>query len=549
MSSYSVIPARLSVTPEEVLSTAFLRAVESVHPANLFRKQKCLEIGEMDGIDVLRLKNTLTNQLNCIPFEDKRIYVVGFGKAVLGMAAEVDRILSNRIVEGIISVPVGTLDRFKGDPNMKLQPNTRINVFEGAADNLPDIPAVETALRILKLARNLTSDDILIVLISGGGSALLPLPHPSLTLDEKYRIIVSLAKSGATIQELNTVRIALSQIKGGKLLAAASKAFKIISLIISDIVDDPLPLIASGPTVPFIIQPGMKTPQQILRYYRLWDGLDDEIKFIVKLFEAKYEHERKIYLNNVNSIIGSNQLAIKTATNVLKEYNYQAVCLTHKLNWNVTDISILYKRIGTLIIDYFESSCKWNENEFIDKMNSFKLMYADITDDKLKQIQLALDYCHDNRQCPGICLIIGGETTCSVTGNGVGGRNQELALRLTSLLATDYNKINDTTTIHKDDSEQQQTHDTSNSYNKFDNFYFLSAGTDGIDGPTTAAGAYASSHVIDDFSTLLPNDTYEHWINNNDSFNFYRKLSHGSHQLITGHTGTNVMDLHFLLIR
>lgn len=118
-----------------------------------------------------------------------------------------------------------------------------IKVIEAAKDNLPDQAAVDATRRIREFAGTLTQDDVLFVLITGGGSALLPLPPPGVTLEEKLDVIRGLVRRGAAINELNEVRIQLSDIKGGKLAKAASGARQIVSLIISDIVHDPLDLI------------------------------------------------------------------------------------------------------------------------------------------------------------------------------------------------------------------------------------------------------------------------------------------------------------------
>ncbi|KAF5904282.1 glycerate kinase isoform X1, partial [Clarias magur] len=154
------------------------------------------------------------------------LYLVGFGKAVLGMAAEAERIVGDHLVHGIVSVPHGIQEtlRHHRKLNMLLDARSKIKVMEGAKHNLPDTDAKESAESIGKLASSLTESDLLLVLISGGGSALLPAPVPPMTLEEKQEVTRHLAAAGATIQELNTVRRALSRLKGGGLARCAHPA-------------------------------------------------------------------------------------------------------------------------------------------------------------------------------------------------------------------------------------------------------------------------------------------------------------------------------------
>ena len=134
----------------------------------------------------------------------------------------------------------------------------RLVVREGAAGNLPDAAAVETARLIDELAQSGFEGDLLLVLITGGGSALLPYPRHPITLEEKADLIRNLSLAGAPIKELNTVRKRISELKGGRLaLKATRSGFRVIALVISDVVGDPLGLIASGPTVLNADDPGL----------------------------------------------------------------------------------------------------------------------------------------------------------------------------------------------------------------------------------------------------------------------------------------------------
>lgn len=164
------------------------------------------------------------------------------------MACELQNLLQTHIQRGIISIPVGYSKHAYNatNPNFCL-PRHPIEIIEGAKDNIPDEASLSATQRIVEMIQPLKPSDILFVLISGGGSALAPLPKPPLSLGEKSSIIQSLSKAGASIEEINLVRTRLSAWKGGQLLRY-TKA-KVLTLILSDVIDSPLHLIASGPTV------------------------------------------------------------------------------------------------------------------------------------------------------------------------------------------------------------------------------------------------------------------------------------------------------------
>lgn len=227
-------------TSQKVCAIADLRkifsdAVDSVKPHTLFHRDHCLQL--LDETLIVRSNGLKTK----FDVKNKNIHVIGFGKAVYGMAVEVEHVLKERLTSGIISVPVGSC--------ADQQPLRIIRAYEGADKNLPDVEAFETTKMIVEKCSTMTQDDVLICLISGGGSALLTYPKSPLTVAEKTGLIKNLANRGASIEELNAVRISLSEVKGGRLAQTATNAHQIISLIISDIICDPVDLIASGPTV------------------------------------------------------------------------------------------------------------------------------------------------------------------------------------------------------------------------------------------------------------------------------------------------------------
>ncbi len=169
----------------------------------------------------------------------KRIAVVGAGKATTAMARATEAVLGDRIVAGWVNVPDATVEKLA---------RVHVHGARKLPDNRPTAEGVLGSKKILEIARSLDADDLMLVLLSGGGSALLPFPVDGVSLEDKLRVTKLLQESGATIHEMNCVRKHLSQIKGGR-LAAATKA-DVIALVISDVVGDPHDVIASGPTTP-----------------------------------------------------------------------------------------------------------------------------------------------------------------------------------------------------------------------------------------------------------------------------------------------------------
>uniref|UniRef100_F6UZ82 Glycerate kinase n=1 Tax=Monodelphis domestica TaxID=13616 RepID=F6UZ82_MONDO len=207
---------------------------------------------------------------------------------------------------------------------MLLKPHSHIQVFEGAKDNLPDGDALQAALAIRNLAEGLTADDLLLVLISGGGSALLPAPIPPITLEEKQILTKMLAARGATIQELNTIRKALSQLKGGGLARAAYPA-QVVSLILSDIVGDPVDMIASGPTV--ASDHNVQDCLHILSRYGLRGVLPRSVKTV--LSRADSDPRGPPGCGHVlNVVIGSNSLALAEAQRRAEALGYRTLVLS-----------------------------------------------------------------------------------------------------------------------------------------------------------------------------------------------------------------------------
>lgn len=390
---------------------------------------------------------------NClfVDIEKKKCHLVGFGKAVLGMAVQVERILGDKLVSGMISVPIGTIEKFRTDEDMQFRKNSVVQVFEGAKNNLPDESAEKAARKIFKFVETLTENDVLFVLISGGGSALLSIPATPITLNEKIDVIKMLTRHGADINELNSVRIEISSSKGGKLALAARGAHKVISLLISDICGDPIHLIASGPSVIQENQQGKA--KQILEKYGLMNSIPQSVS---KRISSQYTtHHLTLPNNSSVHVIGSNSLAIQVGLEEMKKLNFRAIYMSNHIEGDVVLLSSMYCDIAESVYGY--ASGRLDKTSFQNLMESFG---KTLKFEKDFFVQL-LDAVMDKTNTNPICLVGGGEPTVNVKGNGIGGRNQELALRVA-------NNIRKNETLR--------------------NIVFLSAGTDGIDGPCDGKG-------------------------------------------------------------
>lgn len=312
--------------------------------------------------------------------EIRRIVVVGCGKAGAGMAAGLEaalgeRVLDEKRVEGWVNVPedcVRPLDRI------------HLHGARPAGVNEPTQEGVEGAERILQLVQSLAHDDLCFCLISGGGSALLPAPVEEITLADKLAVTCHLSAAGANIQELNTVRKQLSRLKGGG-LARACRARRLITLIISDVLGDPLDVIASGPTVE-----DTSTPLDALDVLSRFDSRDAGISATVFHYleraasEIRSRNEQICRVTNL--IIGNNETAVQAAGSEASRRGYQ------------TELDA---------VQHLEGEAEQVGRELADK---------------------ALEmHASSGRRC----LISGGEPTVKLIDagrRGLGGRNQQLVL-------------------------------------------------------------------------------------------------------------------------
>ncbi len=380
-----------------------------------------------------------------------RIVVIGAGKASAAMALAVEKILGERIHQGLICVPAEEIK--------KKYPLKKI-ILQSAGHPFVNKGSVAGAKRILELVENLTENDIVLSLISGGGSALLELPLETISLTDLQIIFNLLTNVGATIHELNTIRKHLSKIKGGKLAEAAQPA-KVISLIISDVIGDNIDTIASGPTAPDTTT---------------WQDVEEIV--------LKYNLKGKI--------------PIAIAKIIEKEIN-------NEISNSPKKTKTLFKKVSNYIIASNTVSCLAMKKTALDIGLNCKILSTEINGeakDVGSKIATAINNVEKNT------LLIGcGETTVKITGQGQGGRNQELTLA------------------------------SGISLKKSETIVIASIGSDGKDGPTDAAGALIDNCIIKKAKQL--NLDLQEFLTNNDSYNFFKETNG---LIITESTGTNVMD-------
>ncbi|KAM4022726.1 glycerate kinase isoform 1-T3 [Anomaloglossus baeobatrachus] len=498
-------PIRNMATLQDDAHQVFWSAVSAVLPPRMLRR--ALAVRETSGPPVLECggKEILL---------ENNLYLVGFGKAVLGMAAAVEQIVGKHLVEGVISVPQGIQETLRkaGKRDMLLSPGSRIRVMEGAADNMPDEAAMTAAGEIQKVAEKLQEKHVLLVLISGGGSALLPAPVPPLTLQDKQAITKQLALKGATIQELNTIRRGLSQLKGGGLSRAAHPA-QVVSLILSDVIGDDLDVIASGPTVCSSYR--AEDCLQILSKYGLRGSVPAAVEDV--LLSRPRPDPAQDHGRVHNILIGSNLLSLREAEQEAQRLGYVTSLLSTAISGDVHQVSRFYALLGEVLCSYVTGTPQSRELE------ESLLAVASSMDIPGLHLAARLQEVKEAGASDGVCLLCGGETTVQVQGKGRGGRNQELALRVAA-----------------------QWHQSAAAMQGCE-VVLLSGGTDGQDGPTPAAGAISSPQLVAQAGHCGLD--IENFLNASDSYGFYSQFQNGRHLLVTGLTGTNVMDVQVLLVR
>jgi len=438
----------------ESINNIFISTLRAVDPENLLKKTIQLH------------KNTLF--LNKYPYHIssfRRIYLISIGKASQPMASIVMQVLGNLIHSGIVIT--------KAENKLQTEKlSTRIKTIQGSHP-LPDEDSIVAAEEIIRFSKILTANDLVICLISGGGSALVTKPAEKVSLNAIQKLTSQLLRCDASINEINTVRKHLDVIKGGGLLSFLYPA-QVVTLILSDVMGDDLSMIASGPTVPDSTT--FQDAMDILIKYSITqsvevgilDHLASGINGIIP--ETLKENDPRLAQVN-NFIVGNNQTAIVAAKEMADKYGYHSEIITDPFVGNTYEV-------GNKI--------------------------ADIVRAKKSELKI------NNKP---FCIIGGGESTVSIRGRGLGGRNQEVAL---------YSAVQ---------------------IDGIEDVCVATLATDGEDGPTDAAGAIVTGKTIKSAKTLGMDAT--RYLINNDSYNFFVKVGG---LIKTGSTGTNVNDLNFIFI-
>jgi glycerate 2-kinase len=391
-----------------------------------------------------------------------RVIVIGAGKASAKMAQIVEEILGDRVSGGLVVTKYG-----------HALPLKRIRLIE-AGHPIPDAAGILAVQETKKLLENLSEDDLVVSLISGGGSALWPSPAPGITLEIKQEVTQVLLRAGATIRELNAVRKHLSEMKGGQLAKWAFPA-RLISLIMSDVIGDPLDFIASGPTAPdttsfsdalaIIERYGVEVSNAVIE--RFEQGIHGRIAETPKPGDVVFQRVE-------NHIIANNRLLVEAALDRARELKFNTMVLATEIQGEAKDVG-----------------------------GFFAAMAREV------------GFSGNPIQGPA-CILAAGETTVSVRGNGLGGRNQEMALAWAIAMAERSLPVA---------------------------ACFASVATDGTDGPTDAAGGLVDPLTCARGSELGLTPTK--FLDANDSYHFLKATGD---LIITGPTQTNLMDLQILLV-
>ena len=368
-----------------------------------------------------------------------RVFVVGGGKATAPMARAVEDLLGERIRKGVINVKYGFAEEL-----------VRTELIE-AGHPLPDQKGVEGARKILELLQSAGERDLIFSLISGGGSALLPLPAGTITLAEKQALTKKLLECGASIDEINAIRKHISLAKGGQLARAAFPAFT-VNLMLSDVVGDRMDVIASGPFVPD--ESSFKEAWAIIEKYEITDISDSIRSHLQKGLLGEIPETPKagdvVFSRVHNRIVGSNLLALEAAKEEAERMGYKTLILSSMVEGETKEVARVHTAVAKEIL---------------------------ASGQPLR---------------PPACIVSGGETTVTIRGHGLGGRNQEFCLAA----ALDLVDLPPRVVV-------------------------LSGGSDGNDGPTPAAGAIVDQQTVQ--RGIQAGMKAAESLRNNDSFRFFEK--------------------------
>ncbi len=440
---------------KRIAKALFLKALSAVDPAKILK----------DRIRIERDRLFIKTEGNSERFFDlkkvDKIFLVGTGKAAGAMARAIEEIFEDRITKGIITTKYG-----------HQLPLKKTDIIE-AGHPLPDRKGFEGAKKIQRLLQESGPRDLVIFLLSGGASALLPFPADQIDLKEKQEVTQLLLDCGADIREINTIRKHISRIKGGWLAKWAYPS-TVIGLILSDVVGDHLDVIGSGPTVP---DPStFEEAWEILKKYDLINEIAPSIrKHLQSGKEGKIEETPKpqevIFERVHNSLLGSNILALQAAREEAAALGFHVSILSSSIEGETREAARFHTAIAKEVIS------------------------------------------SGNPIPRPACILSGGETTVTIKGKGLGGRNQEFVLA-GALEISGVEKV-----------------------------VLLSGGTDGTDGPTDATGAVADHTTVQRGKSLGLDPNF--YLDNNDAYPFFKKLED---LLMTGPTHTNVMDVRILLV-
>ncbi|KAI6186848.1 hypothetical protein M3Y98_00177700 [Aphelenchoides besseyi] len=421
---------------------------------------------------------------------DGNVRIVAFGKAGVEMVRGAEEALGRHVLDGIALVPCKPSQT--GD--------LKSEFYEGAEGNLPDQQALENTIKLLDfLDKKLPNKSELLVLflVSGGGSALLTAPVQGVSLSEKLEVTRLLASNGADINELNDVRMVLSNVKGGKLVKRVAPS-RAISLIISDIVGGQIEKVSSGPTVPQNCCP--IRAEKILKKFDLWHKIPESVRKVIKT-TCFVEEISSAEINNV--LICDNRILLEKLKDRLESNDIPTLIVNAELTGNAQDVG---KQLSVPLL-------KW----ICDDLSNLSVPFS----------SSPFQFLVPNSKV--FAWLYGGETTVRFptnlnNTNPKGGRNQEMSLSV----------LHELQKCMAEEPPQSQSKRS---------FIFMSLGSDGQDGPTDAAGAFVSSESWK--GTSLEEVT--HHLENKSSYDFWSKFQNGRFHVKTGKTGSNLMDCQLIV--
>ncbi|KAI6189682.1 MOFRL family protein [Aphelenchoides bicaudatus] len=419
---------------------------------------------------------------------NQNVRIVAAGKAAVQMVIGAENVLKDHVRDGIASIPI----RFK----VIVPTSLKTKFYEAAEHNLPDELAMQNTEKILNFI-NIPdkSNFINLFLISGGASALLCLPVDGVSLEDKLSVTKLLASSGADITELNTVRIALSKVKGGQLVQQAVSSTS-ISLIISDIVGGRIEKVGSGPTVQQHID--LQKAKQVLMKRGVWEKVPKNVQSFLETSPSKNKIQQSAGIENV--LICDNRILLENFKQQLESNGIKTTIINSELEGNAQEVGEQFaETLKEWLVGNSAIRPPFNKNNI------------------------------DTSTCTRFAWLYGGETTVQFPAdfnnpNAKGGRNQEMVLAAFNKLRIDLANI------------QKLTDRT---------FYFASLGTDGQDGPTDATGALIHSDDLSQQDPIV--DKCSEYLNAKNSYHFWSNFRNSDRLVKIGKTGNNLMDVQLIV--